>query len=566
MSSNAKQILADIIDQKRTELDPELSAPDFFEIFCAEQILKDYELSYEEIEAGIVDGEHDGGVDSIFIMVDGEVVHEDSTVSDFKKPKEIELHIIQSKTSGGFSEDPINRLLSATKHLLNLESEFSELTQYNEDVRSWFDCFRSIYRGLAAKFPRLKINVYYAAQRADSNLHGNLEIKSAELKQQLKAMFDEASVEFRFLGAKELLSLARRTPNKSFELRVAKSLNGENGYVVLCKIGDYDNFLRDNGVTVRTDLFEANVRDYQGSTEVNSEIAQTLGGDSKIDFWWLNNGVTLLGSRAILNGSTVTIENPQIVNGLQTSSEIAAHFDSGGDKEDARMIMVKIVSSEDDETRDKIIKATNSQNSVPPASLRATDKVQRDIEHALKTVGLFYDRRKNYYKNAGKPAAKIVSIPLLAQALMTLLRGEPDNARARPSSLIKKDEVYSTLFTDEYPLDCYAVSATLMKRVEISLKRRSNFTSRDRNNLRFYVLFWVASVAAKSISLNAGKIAALKAVEITDTDLEAGIDEVSAIFDSLGGTDQVAKGPALKRSIAEVLEPKIRLMHTSTSV
>ena len=126
---------------------------------------------------------------------------------------------------------------------------------------------------------------------------------------------------------------------------------------------------------------------FQGTTEVNAEIVNTLKNEKVVDFWWMNNGVTILASRATLNGDTVTVENPQIVNGLQTSTQIARHFLPTAD--DRRSVMVKIVSSEDEETRDKIIKSTNSQNPIQPATLRATDKVQRDIEDALKSAGLF---------------------------------------------------------------------------------------------------------------------------------------------------------------------------------
>ncbi|WP_332709235.1 AIPR family protein [Sphingomonas sp. PB4P5] len=87
------------------------------------------------------------------------------------------------------------------------------------------------------------------------------------------------------------------------------------------------------------------------------------------------------------------MENLQIVNGLQTSSQIASNFD-GGAPADSRQVMIEVVAFGDEETRDKIIKATNFQNRVEPASLRATDKVQRDIEEARRASGLFYDRRR----------------------------------------------------------------------------------------------------------------------------------------------------------------------------
>jgi len=82
---------------------------------------------------------------------------------------------------------------------------------------------------------------------------------------------------------------------------------------------------------------------------------------------------------------------------------------------DERSILVRVIVTEDAESRDRIIRATNSQTDIPSASLRATDKIHRDIEDFFATRGLFYDRRKNFYKNQGKPVRKIVSIGFLAQ-------------------------------------------------------------------------------------------------------------------------------------------------------
>lgn len=409
---------------------------------------------------------------------------------------------------------------------------------------------------LASRFPELHIEIKYAAMAADSEINANLEAKGTELISSVQSMFDEASVDFSFLGAKEILSLARQRPNQTFKLGFSKSLPGDNGYIVLSLLQDFNSFLRNGGETVRQDLFESNVRDYQGSTEVNSDISETLVSATDVDFWWLNNGVTVLSSQATQAGSAVTIENPQIVNGLQTSSQIAKFFDEGG-TDDNRMVMVKIVSSDDDTVRDQIIKATNSQNTVPRASLRATDKIQRDIEHALKMGGYFYDRRKNFYKNQGRPATKIVSIPLLAQGMMTLLLGEPDNARARPSSLIKEDEVYNSLFSENHPVDAYLVAADLIKRVESALKARTSYKAQDRNNLRFYCMYWIMGWECKSSNLSASKVSEKKGL-ISDANVEAGIDKVASLFFAAGGTDQLAKGPDFKEQLITQLKAEIK--------
>ena len=475
MADNSQQILDEVLSQQRQDLIPEISEQDYFEVFCAEQILKDFDLSYEEIQSGVVDGEHDGGVDSIYAFVNGELIYEDFDTSPFKKDVQIELHIIQSKTSGGFSEVPVNKLISLTRHLLRLDANYDQLPQYNSAVKAAIDNFRAAYRSLASRFPNLRICYYYASKKADAHVHANLQHKADELKQVAEELFQGAEVSVEFLGARKLLELARRRPKTTYELRVSKSLSAINGHVVLSTLSEYNKFLRGGGDKVKAELFESNVRDFQGATEVNAEIVNTLRNEKTVEFWWMNNGVTILSSRATLNGDTVTIENPQIVNGLQTSTQIARHFQSeSGD--DPRNVMVKIVSSDNEETRDKIIKATNSQNAVQPATLRATDKVQRDIEETLKSTGLYYDRRKNFYKNEGKPADKIISIPLMAQAVMSIVLARPDTARARPSSLIKDNTVYSQVFSEAHPIGMYSNAAALRVGFETHDWRASRLT------------------------------------------------------------------------------------------
>ena len=447
---------------------------------------------------------------------------------------------------------------SSLGHLLDLDVKYIKLSQYSSAVKKSLNLFRKTYRKLSKKgIPNLSIQMHYVAMKADSHIHDNIKLKRDEIIAKVEKMFGkETLVTFSFVGAQELLTLVRQKPSQTFNLKFKQAALGDNGYVVLSCLKDYNRFLRNNEEKVRHDLFDTNVRDRQGLTKVNSEISQALENPKDMDFWWLNNGVTILATEASQMGNSVRIENPQIVNGLQTSSQIAKYFDEDG-CDDERMVMVKIVSSEDEAVRDQIIKATNSQNVVPPASLRATDKVQRDIEDALKMGGYFYDRRKNYYKNKGKPAAKIISIRLLTQAMISLLLAEPNNARGRPSSLIEDDQVYGSLFSEKHPIECYLVAADLFKRVESALKTEATVSTADRNNLKFYCLFWVAGWVAKSASLSADKVAALKD-EVTDTDIKQAIDRVGTEFQNAGGTDQVAKGREFKDELINKLKTKIK--------
>ncbi|WP_199783730.1 AIPR family protein, partial [Cronobacter dublinensis] len=131
--------------------------------------------------------------------------------------------------------------------------------------------------------------------------------------------------------------------------------------------------------------------DHNGDVIVNVAIQETLN-TGKEDFWFLNNGVTIITSKAVLSGKTLTIENPQVVNGLQTSHEIYNYFSSLEEvSEESRNVLVRVICESNAESRDKIIRATNSQTSIPPASLRSADVIHRDIEDFFKANGYFYD-------------------------------------------------------------------------------------------------------------------------------------------------------------------------------
>lgn len=88
----------------------------------------------------------------------------------------------------------------------------------------------------------------------------------------------------------------------------------------------------------------------------------------------------------------------------------------------------------------------------------------------FKGKDLYYDRRKNYYKNNGKKAIQIVSLPFLSQCLISVLLQSPNDARARPSTLLADDERYDSLYKPDQDLDVFYHIALIGKRVENVLK------------------------------------------------------------------------------------------------
>ena len=56
MPSNDLVILDQVLAEQRTSVSPEMDDAEFFEAFTAEQILKDRDVSWDDIESGIIGG------------------------------------------------------------------------------------------------------------------------------------------------------------------------------------------------------------------------------------------------------------------------------------------------------------------------------------------------------------------------------------------------------------------------------------------------------------------------------------------------------------------------------
>lgn len=154
MSSNDLILLETILGKTHQAQAPAMKAEDFFELFVAEQVLKDLDLSYEELEEGLVAGGNDGGIDGLFVFVNGELIHEDSDLSVFKKNVLIDVVIIQAKTSKSFEETPVDKLASATRDLFRLDSDLDSLASvYNDGLRSAVGLMRNAWLFLVDRFP-----------------------------------------------------------------------------------------------------------------------------------------------------------------------------------------------------------------------------------------------------------------------------------------------------------------------------------------------------------------------------------------------------------------------------
>lgn len=135
MSANDLVLVRQLVSQRKSDIAPDLSDSEYFEIFAAEQALKDRDLSYDEIQDGIVDGGGDGGIDAVYLFINNTLCRETIDPTEYKRSVPMELVFVQAKTSSGFSEIGMNKFIASSRDLLDLSPDTSTLaTIYNSDI------------------------------------------------------------------------------------------------------------------------------------------------------------------------------------------------------------------------------------------------------------------------------------------------------------------------------------------------------------------------------------------------------------------------------------------------
>jgi AIPR protein len=329
------------------------------------------------------------------------------------------------------------------------------------------------------------------------------------------------------------------------------------GYIGFVQIKNYFDCLVDTEKNIKKYLFEENVRDYQGDVTVNNQILETLISPKKRDFWCLNNGVTIICSKIGQIGNTLEMENVQIVNGLQTSYKIYESIKNHSvNFTDDELLVVKVVKTEDKQLKTDIVKTTNSQTQVPTAGFRALDKIQLDIEEFFKNNDFFYDRRKNFYKNNGKPINKIISIQLLAQSIFSIIYLEPSTARSKPNSLINNNTNYTKVFEDIKNINTYLLCMKLFKNTDQKLRSikvniNEDIKKQKKEDTKTYE---IKKVVAGNFKFHVCRILASKITNTVKPDLSIFNSQIKEI------DEMISDNQKLEKMILESYETLVKIV------
>jgi hypothetical protein len=238
-------------------------------------------------------------------------------------------------------------------------------------------------------------------------------------------------------------------------------------------------------------LFARNIRGFLGkNTAVNRDMRTTLKQEPEY-FWYYNNGITVIcdDARQITGGGkkVLKVVNAQVINGQQTTRTLAAN----PNKVARVLVKLLVVPRDTDQTAQQynhtvgeIVAATNWQNQISQADLRANDRQQVWLERELYKYGYQYLRKRQTKGEArrltGGRYRFIIKRDELARAIAGCLF-EPHLLRLG-KDLLFEDESYNVIF-DERSASDYLTFHWFHEIV-----RKSNVGSRKRGYARWSVM------------------------------------------------------------------------------
>ena len=184
----------------------------------------------------------------------------------------------------------------------------------------------------------------------------------------------------------------------------------------------------------------------------------------------LNNGITIITQDLnLIDDDKYQLIDYQLVNGCQTSHvlDICKDFPNI----DNIIIPLRIIETDDDNIRNKIIKATNSQTEVKKELLAALSDFNKKLEECYESQQsrhskhLYYERRPGQFFNQNVIKTRIIKIQPQIKSFTAMFLDEPDKVKYFDQKLI--DRIGSDIFhKDHYP-SCYSFLSPIFLNVNL---------------------------------------------------------------------------------------------------
>lgn len=390
-------------------------------------------LNEEEIEEALTDGPDDGEIDAVYI--ENNSVH----IFTFKYTDQFEL----SKKNYPGSE--------LEQFALHVDLFISgNLNKKIINTAVW-DKYQEV-KSLTSR--KIDFKIYVVSNKLEPT--GSSRVKLEEIIEKFKGVEKPIYVDQDKL-VEILLAEKSIKINGSFHFLDKKYFDKSDGgiktIIGIITANDLINLIKSKNdeMLVNENIFNENVRVYKPNHRINKEIIESAKSKRNFEFFYLNNGITILCEEIDYLPNTrsplVELTNLQIINGGQTSHSLFEVYKSDPEKlEDIELLVRICVAKKDNPISSKISETTNSQIPVATRDLRSNDYIQKKLKIDFETLGYCYETKPNEFMD--KPKDIVLNNEILGQLFLSYDLEMPSEAKNRKTIVF--GENYEDIFDENH--------------------------------------------------------------------------------------------------------------------
>jgi hypothetical protein len=473
-----------------------------FEKLCYYAILKN-EISYlDDNDLDDVSIQKNKGIDGICFAVDGKILTNLAEVEDLRDSErnfDTTVYFIQAKTSSKFEDKEIATFCDTVIDFLTDSPRYDLTTKAREYHNIYLEFLK-----LLSFIKSFNCKLFYCSTgrwNDSTSCSTTIDIKREQLVSNYSNIFKKNdTVEITPIDSEKLLKLydkATQPLNTEFTFSKKTTLsdiaNVKESHIGILPYSEFRKIIIDSDTDQLKPLFSDNVRDFLGLDEkVNDNIQKTLIDEQFTLFQLLNNGITIIAEENKGRGDKFVLNNYQIVNGCQTSNVL--FYNRKLDGIDSLLIPVKLIITDDEDIRDKIIVSTNNQTQIKEEQLLALTSFQKALEVFYKNMGdgLYYERRKSQYSYDPRIKKKsIVDIREQIKTYVAMFLEEPHVVSGYFGKVYK--ERSGQIFLREHKHEPYYLSGLTHYKFKMFINSKK--IDRKYNKARYHIFMLFRKIA-----------------------------------------------------------------------
>lgn len=445
-----------------------------FELFANEVVLHSHQPDTSSSASTLLDtcsvgGSNDMGIDGLAIKINGIFVtttHDVDELIELNKQISIDFLFIQSKNKNKLDSGEFGKFADGIVDFLGT----THYEPHNEKIDALLQVKDYLFSDEVILRWRTNpvVWVYYIIL-GDWRDSEHFDAKVNGLHQSIHSLQSYDSVVFKHIDNAVLKKMCEENENTfssvmnvidDFDLNEVDGV--DNSLVVLCNAVELMRIVTTDDNLLRMSLFTDNIRDFQGSTDINEEIMTTIK-KTPSNFALLNNGITIVCTNVLKSNRRITLTNPQIVNGCQTCNVLYEAYRQDEDLSKVTLL-AKIIATEKDELTTSVIRGTNSQNAVYSVAFETTRDFHKNLEGFINSIQIaqtgekiYYERRsRQYSRDANIKQTQIADLKMLTQSFVSVFMQAPHNGTSHEAILLKKYR--NSIFVDGQSLYPYFIA------------------------------------------------------------------------------------------------------------